>query len=68
MQEALALELARIRGIGVDELRPGRAAMTALGREGEIDEAVDAIRYFLSEESSYVTGQAINVCGGLLVT
>lgn len=41
------------------------AAMHPLGRIGEPDEVVSAIRWFLSPEQSWVTGQVLGVDGGL---
>ena len=38
---------------------------TPLGRIGETDEAADLITYLASERSSYITGTAINLDGGL---
>ena len=34
------------------------------GREGRIDEVVAAVRYFVSPEAAYVTGQVLEVAGG----
>ena len=36
-----------------------------LGRAGSADEVAQVIRFLVSDEASYVTGQAINVCGGM---
>jgi 3-oxoacyl-[acyl-carrier protein] reductase len=37
---------------------------TPLGRIGQPEEIAAAIRFLLSEESSFMTGQTISVCGG----
>jgi 3-oxoacyl-[acyl-carrier protein] reductase len=39
-------------------------AVTPLGRMGRPEEMAAAVRFFLSEESSFVTGQTLVVCGG----
>ena len=38
---------------------------TALGRSGQPEEVAAAIAFLASDEASYVTGQTINVSGGL---
>jgi 3-oxoacyl-[acyl-carrier protein] reductase len=40
------------------------AAETPLGRLGQPEEIAAAIRFLLSDESSFMTGQTISVCGG----
>lgn len=39
-------------------------AITPLGRMGKPEEMASAVRFLLSEESSFITGQTISVCGG----
>lgn len=54
-------DLARSANPGVvDQL----IAVTPLGRMGTPDEMARAVRFLLSEESSFITGQTISVCGG----
>lgn len=38
-----------------------------LGRIGTIDEVANCVAFLASNESSYITGQAINICGGQLM-
>jgi NAD(P)-dependent dehydrogenase (short-subunit alcohol dehydrogenase family) len=38
----------------------------ALGRQGKAEEIAAAVAFLASSESSYITGQAINVCGGMV--
>lgn len=35
-----------------------------MGREGRIDEVAAAVRWFVSDEAAYVTGQVLDVAGG----
>jgi NAD(P)-dependent dehydrogenase (short-subunit alcohol dehydrogenase family) len=39
-------------------------AQTPLGRLGEVDDVVRAVIYLASDQSEWVTGQLLNVCGG----
>jgi NAD(P)-dependent dehydrogenase (short-subunit alcohol dehydrogenase family) len=39
-------------------------AQTQLGRLGEVDDVVRAVIYLASDQSEWVTGQLLNVCGG----
>jgi 3-oxoacyl-[acyl-carrier protein] reductase len=39
-------------------------AITPLGRMGKPEEMASVVRFLLSEESSFVTGQTLSVCGG----
>ena len=42
-------------------------AQNPMGRFGKPEEVAFAIDFFLSEKSSYITGQTIYVCGGMSV-
>jgi 2-hydroxycyclohexanecarboxyl-CoA dehydrogenase len=46
-------------------LRQGMIDSTALRRIGQPDEVAAAIAFLASDDASYVTGQTINVSGGL---
>ena len=48
-----------------ERLKQGMVNATALQRTGEPDEVAAAIVFLASEEASYVTGQTLNVSGGL---
>ena len=50
---------------GSEAARAASEAMHALGRIGTPDDVVGAIRWLLSEEASWVTGQTLGVDGGL---
>lgn len=39
---------------------------TTLGRVGEPDDVVGAVAFFASEDAAFITGQALNVCGGII--
>jgi NAD(P)-dependent dehydrogenase (short-subunit alcohol dehydrogenase family) len=45
----------------------GVAAMTALGRPGQPADIADAVAYFASADARWVTGQTLEVNGGLFL-
>lgn len=48
-----------------DDGRKRTAAATALGREGHAEEVGDAVLYLVSEGASFVTGESLEINGGL---
>ena len=46
-------------------LKQGMIDATAMGRSGEPEEVAAAIAFLASDDASYVTGQTLNVSGGL---
>lgn len=51
----------------VEEREKEMCKTIPLGRIGSIDEVANCVAFLASEESSYITGQAINICGGQLM-
>jgi 3-oxoacyl-[acyl-carrier protein] reductase len=49
------------------EVRAKLAESIVLGRLGTVDDVAAAVVYLSSEEASYVTGQVLNVSGGLYI-
>lgn len=61
------LELnAPLHGISPEALNDERLAATPMRRAGTPDEAAEVILFLLSPRSSYLTGQTLNVAGGLV--
>ncbi len=67
MQERVLAEVAAKRGVTVDELSTARNKTVPLGRSASADECAGAIWFLLSDEAGYMTGQAINYTGGLVM-
>jgi NAD(P)-dependent dehydrogenase (short-subunit alcohol dehydrogenase family) len=67
MQDKVLAEVAESRGIAFDELAAERNKLVPLGRAASADECAGAIWFLLSDEAAYMTGQAINFTGGLVM-
>lgn len=67
MQDRVRAEVARERGLTVEELDLARIRTIPLGRPGTADECAGAIWFLLSDEAGYMTGQALNFTGGLVM-
>jgi NAD(P)-dependent dehydrogenase (short-subunit alcohol dehydrogenase family) len=67
MQDKVLAEVAESRGITFDELAAERNKLVPLGRAASADECAGAIWFLLSDEAAYMTGQAINFTGGLVM-
>lgn len=66
MQEKVTRGLAEIRGISSKDIEIGRLSNIPLGRAATADECARVICFLLSEEACYMTGQSLNVTGGLV--
>ncbi len=64
MWEAQIGDYAKKRNITVEEVMPRFAKGIPLGRIGTLEDVVKVVRFLLSDESSYMTGQSLNVTGG----
>lgn len=53
-----------VNGVINDE----QVRLTPLGRLGKPDEVADLALYLTSDESTFITGQTIDVAGGLYMT
>jgi NAD(P)-dependent dehydrogenase (short-subunit alcohol dehydrogenase family) len=65
MTRAIHRQKAEIDGITPEESFARQAAKIPLGRIETPQEIARVAGFLLSQESSYITGQALNVCGGL---
>jgi NAD(P)-dependent dehydrogenase (short-subunit alcohol dehydrogenase family) len=64
-------KLAKEKGVSIEEARQlhidSFGVNIPLGRPGRVDDIAGAVAFLASPDSDYITGQAINVCGGGLV-
>lgn len=67
MQDRVLADVAAKRGISVEELSATRNKTVPLGRSASADECAGVIWFLLSDDASYMTGQAINYTGGLVM-
>ena len=63
-ENALGVQYARNRGISQEECRAMYDRQVPLGRTCHYEDIINVMFFLLSEDSSYITGQAINVTGG----
>lgn len=68
MQDRVLEDVARIRGTTFDELADARLRTVPLARTSSPEECAGLIRFLLSDEAGYMTGQAINFSGGLVMS
>jgi len=66
MQDDVLERLGRIRGASDTVIHAARLETVPLRRSGIPAECAAVIRFLLSDEASYMTGQAVNVSGGLV--
>jgi NAD(P)-dependent dehydrogenase (short-subunit alcohol dehydrogenase family) len=64
MWEQLDRDLGARQGLPPGETRRRIVERVPLGRAGTPDEVADVIAFFASDQARFVTGQALNVCGG----
>ncbi len=67
MQDTVLERIAPLRGMSVEELSEARLKAVPLGRTATADECAGLIWFLLSDEAAYMTGQAINQTGGLVM-
>jgi NAD(P)-dependent dehydrogenase (short-subunit alcohol dehydrogenase family) len=66
MQDEVLEKVAPLRGLSPQELHDARTKLVPLGRGSSPEECAGLIWFLLSDESAYMTGQAINFTGGLV--
>lgn len=66
MQEVVDREFARVSGKTPEAIRAERVARIPLGRVEQPAEVADVVAFLIGPDSRYMTGQAINVTGGMI--
>jgi NAD(P)-dependent dehydrogenase (short-subunit alcohol dehydrogenase family) len=66
MQDNVLDEVAEMRGMTREQLEAARTGTVPLGRVSSPAECAGLIWFLLSDESAYMTGQAINWTGGMV--
>ena len=67
MQDYVLNAVSRLTNTSRDELVRIRREMVPMGRDGTTAELAGLINYLLGPDSSYMTGQAVNFSGGLVM-
>jgi NAD(P)-dependent dehydrogenase (short-subunit alcohol dehydrogenase family) len=66
MQDNVLAGVSRLRNTDLAELEQVRTRAVPLGRAARPDECAGLIQFLLSDEASYMTGQALNFTGGMV--
>jgi NAD(P)-dependent dehydrogenase (short-subunit alcohol dehydrogenase family) len=65
MTRDLHRQRAELTGVPAEESLAKMVESIPLGRIASVDDVAGAILFLLSEDGSYITGQSLNVCGGM---
>lgn len=67
MQDQVDAEFAQLMHKPADQIRAERLARIPLGMLGRPEEVADVVAFLAGPDSRYMTGQAINISGGMLM-
>jgi NAD(P)-dependent dehydrogenase (short-subunit alcohol dehydrogenase family) len=66
MNDVVIEGIAAARGVTRDDVERARAAAIPMGRPAPPEEVASVIAFLLSADASYMTGQGVNVTGGMI--
>lgn len=66
MQDTVLAGMSKLRGMELSAMNEARNKTVPLGRPARPEECAGAIWFLLSDEAGYMTGQAVNLTGGLV--
>lgn len=66
MQDSVVTHISAARGMTAEDFSATRHRGVPLGRAGTAEECAGTIAFLLSDDAAYMTGQAVNVTGGLV--
>ncbi len=66
MQDSVVAHISAGRGMTVDDFVASRYRAVPLGRAGTAEVCAGTIAFLLSDDAAYMTGQAVNVTGGMV--
>ncbi len=64
MWDKQVVSYAKKRNIAPEEVMPYFESKIPMGRIGTLEEVVTTVKFLVSEDAAYITGQSINVSGG----
>lgn len=68
MQDVVEQQAARLLGKQPSDIHAERVAKVPLGRTGEPEEVAAVVSFLASSDARYMTGQALNVTGGMIMS
>jgi len=68
MQNHGIAEMARIQGVDPEEIDKNQLERVPMGRYGTPEEVARVVAFLVSSDAVYMTGQALNITGGLMVS
>jgi NAD(P)-dependent dehydrogenase (short-subunit alcohol dehydrogenase family) len=67
MQDQVDAEFSRLMGRPAEQIRAERLGRIPVGKLGRPEEVADVVAFLAGPDSRYMTGQAINISGGLVM-